>query len=150
MYTNPSEGMVEEFFQTLAKQNNFPPNELHICAGDNSSHAGEEIEAHLSSQEISKLPERVGDDKHPLEPPQMPFLDSDRPSSKQRGRVVLKMLEKTHHIILNGRFEPKYSLTPYTWQQNDKASIIDHNTISKKHFHLVKSCTVNPRSSCRS
>jgi len=108
MYTNPSEGMVEEFFQTLAKQNNFPPNELHICAGDNSSHAGEEIEAHLSSQEISKLPERVGDDKHPLEPPQMPFLDSDRPSSKQRGRVVLKMLEKTHHIILNGRFEPKY------------------------------------------
>jgi len=44
---------------------------------------------------MSKLPGRVGDDKHPLEPPQMPFLDSDRPSSKQRGRVFLKILEKT-------------------------------------------------------
>jgi len=32
----------------------------------------------------------------------MPFLDSDKPSSKQGGRVFLKMLEKTHHIILNG------------------------------------------------
>ena len=76
----------------------------------------------------------------------MPFLDSDRPSSKQRSRVFLRMLEKTHHIILNGRFEPKNSPTPYTWQQNEKASINDYNTISKEHFHLVKSCTVIPRS----
>jgi len=101
MYMSPSEKMVEEFFQTLAKQNNLPPNETHIYAGDNTSHVGEEIEAHLSSQEISKLPGRVGDDKHPPEPPQMSFLDSDKTSSKQRGRVFLKMLEKTHHIILN-------------------------------------------------
>ena len=35
MYMSPSEGMVEEFFQTLAKQNNLPPNEPHIYAGDN-------------------------------------------------------------------------------------------------------------------
>jgi len=62
---SPSEGILEEFFQTLAKQNNFHPNEPHIYAGDINSHVGEEIEAHLSSQEISKLPERVGDDKHP-------------------------------------------------------------------------------------
>jgi len=150
MYMSPSEGMVEEFFQTLAKQNNLPPNEPNVYAGDNTSHVGEEIEAHLSSQEMSKLPERVGDDKHPLEPPQMPFLDSDRPSSKQRGRVFLKMPEKTHHIILNSRFELNNSPTPYTWQQNEKASIIDYNTISKEHFHLVKSCTVIPRSSRKS
>jgi len=99
---------------------------------------------------MSKLPGRVGDDKHPLEPPQMPFQDSDRPSSKQRGRVFLKMLEKTHHIILNGRFEPKNSPTPYTWQPNEKAFIIDYNTISKEHFHPVKSCTVIPQSSRKS
>ena len=150
MYMSPSEGMAEEFFQTLAKQNNLPPNESRIYAGDNNSHVGEEIEAHLSSQEISKLPERVGDDKHPPEPPQIPFLDSDRPSSKQRGRVFLKMLEKTHHIMLNGRFEPKNLHTPYTWQQNEKASMIDYHTISKELFHLVKSCTVIPRSSRKS
>jgi len=65
MYMSPSEGMVEEFFQTLAKQNNLPPNEPNIYAGDNNSHVGEEIEAHLFSQEMSKLPDRVGDDKHP-------------------------------------------------------------------------------------
>jgi len=105
---------------------------------------------YLSSQEISKLPERLGDDKHPPELPQMPFLDSDRPSSKQWGRVCLKMLENTHHIILNGRFEPKNLPSPYTWQQNEKASIIDYNTISKEHLHLVKSCTVIPRSSRKS
>jgi hypothetical protein len=80
----------------------------------------------------------------------MPFLDNDRPSSKQRGRVFLKMLEKTHHIILNGRFEPKNSPTPYTWQPNEKAFIIDYNTISKEHFHLINSCTVIPRSSRKS
>jgi len=107
-------------------------------------------EAHLSPQEISKLPERVGDDKHPPEPPQMPFLDSDRPSSNQMGRVYLKMLEKTHYVILNGRFALKNSPTPYTWQQNDKASIIDYSTISKEHFHLVKSCTVIPQLSRKS
>ena len=72
----------------------------------------------------------------------MPFLDSDRPSSKQ--------FEKTHHIILNGRFEPKNLPTPYTWQQNEKASINDYNTISKEPFHLAKSCTVIPRSSHKS
>ena len=77
----------------------------------------------------------------------MPFLNSDRPSSKQRGRVFLRMLEKTHHIIVNGRFEPKHSSTPHAWQQNEKASIYDYyNTISKEYFHLVKSCTVIPRS----
>jgi hypothetical protein len=27
MYMSPSEGMIEEYFQTLAKQNNFHPNE---------------------------------------------------------------------------------------------------------------------------
>jgi len=150
MHMSPCEGMVKEFLQTLAKQNNFHPNEPHIYAGDNNSHVGEEIEAYLSSQHISKLPERVGDDKHPPEPPQMPFLDSDRPSSKQMGRVFLKILEKTQHIILNGRFEPKNSPTPYTWQQNDKASIIDQNTISREHFHLVKSCTVISRLSRKS
>jgi len=150
MHMSPCEGMVKEFLQTLAKQNNFHPNEPHIYAGDNNSHVGEEIEAYLSSQHISKLPERVGDDKHPPEPSQMPFLDSDRPSSKQMGRVFLKILEKTQHIILNGRFEPKNSPTPYTWQQNDKASIIDQNTISREHFHLVKSCTVISRLSRKS
>ena len=150
MYMSPSERTIKEIFQTLAKQNNFHPNEPHIYAGDNNSHVGEEIEAYLSSQHISKLPERVGDDKHPPEPPQMPFLDSDRPSSKQMGRVFLKILEKTQHIILNGRFEPKNSPTPYTWQQNDKASIIDQNTISREHFHLVKSCTVISRLSRKS
>jgi len=91
MYMNPSQGMVEEFCQTLARQQKLPPNEPLIYAGDNNSYVGEEIEAHLSSQEISKLPERVGDDKHPPELPQIPFLDSDRPSSKHRGRVFLKM-----------------------------------------------------------
>jgi len=35
---SPFEGMVEEFFQTLATQNNLPPNESHIHAGDNNSH----------------------------------------------------------------------------------------------------------------
>jgi len=66
MYMSPSEGMVEEFFQTpMAKQNNLPPNKPHIYAGDNYSRVGEEIEAHLSSQQILKLPERIGDDKNP-------------------------------------------------------------------------------------
>ena len=134
MYMSPSEEMVEEFFHTLAKQNNLPPNEPHIYAGDNNSHAGEEIEAHLFSQEISKLPERIGDEKHSPVPPRMPFLDSDRLSSKQRDRVFLKMLETTHHILLNSSFEPKNSPTPYTWQQNKKAFIIDYYTISKEHF----------------
>jgi len=60
------------------------------------------------------------------------------------------MLEKTHHIILNGRFEPKESPTPYTWQQNEEASKNHYNTISKEHFHFVKSCTVIPRSSHKS
>jgi len=102
MYISPLEGMVEEFFHTPAKQNKLPPNEPHIYAVDNNSHVGGEIEAHLSQQEILELPERIDDDKHTPEPPQMPFLDGDRPSSKQRGRAFIRMLEKTHHIILNG------------------------------------------------
>jgi len=106
----------------------------HIYAGDNNLHVGEEIEAHLSPQEISKLPERVGDDKHPPEPPQMPFLDSDKPSSKERVTVFLKMREKTHHIILNGRFEPKNSQTPYTWQQNENPPELNTTPFQKNTF----------------
>jgi len=79
--------MIEEFFQTLAQQNNLRPNEPYIYAGDNNSHVGEKIEVHLSQRDISKVSARIGDDKRPPEPPQMPFLDNDRPSSKQRGRV---------------------------------------------------------------
>jgi len=82
MYMSPSEGMVEEFFQTLAKQNNLPPNEPHIYAGDNDSHVGEETEAHLSLQEILKLPERIGDDEHPPEPNKLSVLNTQQITSK--------------------------------------------------------------------
>jgi len=123
-------------------------NEVHIYAGDNNSHVGEEIEAHQSSQEISKLPERVGDDKNPLEPPQMPFLDSDRPTCKQRGKVFLKMLEHTHHIKRPIRTK---KLTHCIHVETERQSL--HNRLQhhfKRTFHLVKSCTVIPRLSRKS
>jgi len=83
-----SEELVKGFFQTLAQQNNLRPNEPHIYAGDSNSHVGEKmIEVHLSQRDIPKVSARIGDDKRPPEPPQMPFLDNDRPSSKQRGGV---------------------------------------------------------------
>jgi len=138
MYMSPSEGIIEEIFHTLAKQNNLPSNEPHIYTRDNNSRVGKEIKARLSPQEILKVPERIDNDKHPPEPPQMPFLNSDRPSSKQRWRVFWRMLEKTHHIILNGWFEPENSPAPYTWQQSEKASINDYNTIFKRTLSTSK------------
>ena len=58
-------GDGRRIFPYSGQKKNLPSNEPHIHAGDNNSHVGEEIEAHLSPQESLKLSERIGDENTP-------------------------------------------------------------------------------------
>jgi len=61
VYVSPSEGEVEEFFHTLTQQDRYPDREIHVYTGDFNAHVGEELEAHITLQERSTIPFRVGD-----------------------------------------------------------------------------------------
>ena len=55
----------------------------------------------------------------------------------KRGRLLLRMLNTTPFLILNGRFEIDNAPIPYTLQRQDEATIHDHNIIAKQHFSQV-------------
>jgi len=51
VYVSPSEGKVEEFFHTLTQQDHYPPDEIHVYAGDFNAHVAEALEQHITIQE---------------------------------------------------------------------------------------------------
>ena len=149
VYVSPSEGEVEEFFHTLTQQDHYPDREIHVYTGDFNAHVGEELEAHITLQERSTLPSRAGDchRRHLPSPPDAPALTNARTSSQQRGRLLLRMLNTTSFLILNGRFETVDDPIPYTLQRQEESTINDYNLIAKQHFSKVKSCYVISRPS---
>jgi len=146
VYVSPSEGEVEEFFHTLTQQDHYPDREIHVYAGDFNAHVAEEIEAHITLQERSTIPSRVGDchRRHIPSPPDAPAITNARISSQQRGRLLLRMLITTSFLILNGRFETVDDSIPYTLQRQEVSTINDYNLIAKQHLSKVKSCYVIP------
>jgi len=91
VYVSPSEGHVEEFFHTLTQQDHYPYREIHVYAGDFNAHVAEEFEDHITLQEPSNIPPRVGDcnQRHIPSPPDAPAITNARISSQQRGRLLL-------------------------------------------------------------
>jgi hypothetical protein len=71
-------------------------------------------------------------------------ITNARISSPQRGRLLLRMLNTTSFLILNGRFQNAEDPIPYTLQRQDEATINDYNLIAKQHFSKVKTCYVIP------
>jgi len=120
-----------------------------VYTGDFNAHVDEELEAHISSQERSTIPSRVGDchRTHIPSPPDAPALTNARTSSQQRGRLLLRMLNTTCFLILNGRFETAEDPIPYTLQLQEESTINDYSLIAKQHFSKVKSCYVIPKPS---
>ena len=149
MYVSPSEGKVEEFFHTLTQQDHYPPDEIHVYAGDFNAHVAEELEQHITIQEWSTIPVRVGDchRRHMSSSPDAGPITRARVSSQQRRRLLLRMLNTALFHILNGRFEAPDDPIPYTLQRQDEATITDYNLIAKQHFSKVKTCYVIPRPS---
>jgi len=118
VYVSPSEGEVEEFFHTLTQQDHYPPDEIHVYAGDFNAHVAEELEQHITIQERSTIPVRVGDchRRHLPSPPDAAPITRARVSSQQRGRLLLRMLNITSILISNGRFETPDDPIHYTLQ----------------------------------
>ena len=145
VYVSPSDGKtVEEFFDSLSQNHSHPVEEVHIYAGDMNAHIAQEVENHLSTW-AAPIPLRVGDVEHSPSPAHMDPISTSRPTSSQRGRLLLRFLNNTQHVVLNGRYQSLTDPIPYTLQRNDEKTINDYNTISINHFSKVKRCTVNPR-----
>jgi len=100
-------------------------------------------------QERHTIPSRVGNchKRRMTSPPAAAPITSTCISSTQRGRLILRMLNTTSFLILNGRFEGDDDPIPYTLQRQDESTINDDNLIAKQHFSKVKTCYVIPRPS---
>jgi len=144
---SPSEGKIEEFFHTLTQQDHHPAEDVHIYAGDFNAHVADETETHITIQEGHTIPPRVRDchKRHAPSPPAAAPITNARISNPQRGRLLLRMINTTSFLILNGRFEAADNPIPYTLQRQDEATINDYNLIAKQHFSKVKTCYVIPR-----
>jgi len=149
VYWTPSESEVKEFFHTLTQQDHYLPYEIHFYAGDFNAHVAQKLEQHITLQERSTIPARVGDchRRHMPSPPDAAAITHARISSSQRGRLLLRMLNTASFLILNGRFETADKPIPYTLQRQDEATINDYNLIAKEHLSKVKTCYVIPRPS---
>jgi len=146
---SPSKGENEEFFHTLSQQDHLFTEDVHIYAGDFNAHVADETETHVTIQEGHTILSRVGD-CHKRHAPSLPAaspITNARISSPQRGHLLLRMLNTTSFLILNGRFEGADNPIPYTLQRQDEATINDYNLIAKQHFSEVKTCYVIPRPS---
>ena len=156
VYVSPRGKDTEGFFQTIEQQCKFPPQHTHIFTGDFNAHVAGELEGVLSTVQPGTVPLRVGDvatkrvrkkDQllHPPSPPTMGII-TGRASSSQRGRLLLRFLSNTGHLLLNGRFETADTPSiPYTFQRigrKPEATINDYCTISLHHLQRVKSCKV--------
>jgi len=102
VYVSPSEGEVKKFFHMLTQQDHYPPNEIHVYAGDFNAHVAEELEQHITIQERSTIPLRVGDchRRHLPSSPDAAPITRARLSSQQRGRLLLRLLNTTSFLIL--------------------------------------------------
>jgi len=149
VYVSPIEGEVEEFFHMLTQRDHYPPNEIQVYAGDFNAHVAEELEQHITIQERSNIPVRVGGchRRHLPSPPDAAPITRARVSSQQRGRLLLRMQNTTSFLILNGRFESPDDPIPYTLQRQDEATTNDYNLIAKQFFSKVKTCYVISRPS---
>jgi hypothetical protein len=149
VYVSPSKGdTIEIFFDSLSQNHSHPVEEVHIYAGDMNAHIAQEVENHLSAWPVTwsaPIPLRVGDVEHSPSPAHMDPISTSRPSSSQRGRLLLRFLNNTQHVVLNGRYQSPTDPIPYTLQGNDEKTINDYNTISINHVSKVKRCTVNLR-----
>ena len=135
-YVSPSKGEVEEFFHTLTQQDHYPDREIHVYADDFNAHVAEELEHHITLQERSTIPHRVGD-YHMPSPPDAAAITNTRISSPQRGRLRLRMLSTRSFLILNRRLEAVDDPIPYTLQRQDEATINDYNLVARKHLSKV-------------
>jgi len=149
VYVSPSEEEIEEFFHTLTQQNHYPANEIHIYAGDFNAHVADERENHITLQEGNTIPRGVGDchKRHFPSPSDAVPITTTRISSPQRDCLLLRMLNTTSFLILNGRFEIYNAPISYTLSNQDEAANNDYNLIAKQHFSQVKTCYVIPRPS---
>ena len=107
VYVSPTEGEVEEFFHMLTQKDHYPDREIHVYAGDFNAHVAEEPEHHITVQEQATISFRVGDchRRHMPSPSDAAAITNTRTFSPQRGRLLLRMLNTTSFLILNGRFE---------------------------------------------
>jgi len=139
VFVSPSEGEVEEFFHTLTQQDHYSDREIHVYADDFNAHVSEELKHHITLQERSTIPPRVGDchRRHMPPPLDAAAIANTRISSPQRGRLRLRMLSTRSFLILNRRLEAVDDPIPYTLQRQDEATINDYNLVARKHLSKV-------------
>ena len=141
VYVSPNGDRTEEFFNLLSQQQVFPSGEPHIYMGDFNAHTHSMAEDHVTP--VDNLPLRIGDKHAPAGPDSS--LAGAFSSSTQRGRLLLRLLQSTELIFLNGRFQKHSdSSIPYIFQRTNSSdtSIVDYICLGKRHFVLVKSCVV--------
>jgi len=63
VYIFPDENQLQEFFDTLIAHSNHSPHEPHIYAGDFNAYTAEELENHITPQELRTLLRRSGNIK---------------------------------------------------------------------------------------
>ena len=74
VYIFPDENRLQEFCDTLFAHSNHPPRKPHIYAGDFNVYTAEELENHVTPQELRTLLRRSGD-VNPAHSPAPPRLN---------------------------------------------------------------------------
>jgi len=143
VYIFPDENQLQEFFDTLIAHSNHPPHEPQIYAGDFNAYTAEELENHVTPQELRTLLRRSGD-INPAHSPAPPLTSAAVPAADYRGRLLLNMINSLKFIITNGRFPvPPLTLRPYTFlRKSNTHSVLDYNLIAKHHVPLIQKCEV--------
>jgi len=103
VYMFPDENQLQEFFDTLIAHSNHSPREPHIYAEDFNAYTAEELENHVTPQELRTLLRRSGD-VNSAHSPAPPLTSATVLASDYRGRLLLNMINSLEFIITNGRF----------------------------------------------
>ena len=106
--------------------------------GDFNADTHSMVEDHVTP--VDNIPPRVSDNHAPAGTDSS--LAGALLSSAQRSRLLLRLLQSTELILLNGRFQKHSdSSIPYTFQRTNSSdtSIVDYICLGKRYFAFVKS-----------
>jgi len=140
---NPRTLQAEGFFNTLIAHSNHPPHKPHIYAGDFNVYTAEELENHITPQELRTLLRHSGDIDS-FHSPVPPLTSTTVPVADYTGILLLNTINFLEFYITNVHFPVlPPTLLPYTFlKKQNTHSVLDYNLIAKHDVPLIQKCEV--------
>ena len=127
---------VEFLLPTPPTAQNPYSTQYHIVTGDFNAYCGSVQETHITQDQASRIPVRVGDPNHT--PRSSVDEHSNTTEPEQRGFLLLRFVNELSLLITNGRFERHGAPVPLT----TTTTIVDYFCVHKDLFGDVDKCQI--------